>query len=82
MSDKNNNIYIKDSNITRGEEALGYKKEADASKIADFYRPIWNEMVQAHAGDIDGYEKWTKSKLKARVEFFNKFFHQLLKVLL
>ena len=43
-----------------------------ASKIADFYRPIWNEMVQAHAGDIDGYEKWTKSKLKARVEFFNK----------
>jgi hypothetical protein len=42
-----------------------------ATKIGDYYGPIWNEMVQAHAGKLDGYEKWTKAQLKARVEFYN-----------
>lgn len=42
-----------------------------AAKIGDYYGPIWHEMVQAHAGKIEGYENWSKSQLKARVEFYN-----------
>lgn len=54
MSDRNNNIYIKDSKITRGEEALGYKKEAEASKIADEICKIifWKENAQGISADI------------------------------
>jgi len=43
-----------------------------ATKISEYYGPIWNEMVQAHAGKLDGYEKWTKAQLKARIEFYNQ----------
>jgi hypothetical protein len=28
--------------------------------------------VQAHAGKIDGYEKWTKAQLKARMDYYSK----------
>jgi hypothetical protein len=43
-----------------------------AIKIGNYYGPIWNEFVQAHAGKIDGYEKWTKAQLKARMDYYNK----------
>jgi hypothetical protein len=42
-----------------------------ASKIGDYYGPIWNEFVQAHSGKLDGYENWTKAKLKQRMDFYN-----------
>jgi hypothetical protein len=43
-----------------------------ASKIADYYRPIADEMEKAHAREIDGYENWTKTQLKSRFEFYSK----------
>ncbi|CAB5221020.1 hypothetical protein UFOVP247_71 [uncultured Caudovirales phage] len=43
-----------------------------ASKIVDYYTPVWNEMWQAHAGSIEGYEKFKKVDLKARAEFFGR----------
>jgi hypothetical protein len=43
-----------------------------ASKIAEFYRSIEDEFVQAYAGKIDGYETWSKPKLKERATFYGK----------
>ena len=43
-----------------------------ATKIGEYYSPILDEFVQAHAGKIDGYEKWTKTQLKARIAFYDK----------
>ena len=45
---------------------------AYAPRIADYYRPVHDELVQAAAGKLDGYEKWTKSQLKTRVDFYNQ----------
>jgi|APGre2960657373_1045057.scaffolds.fasta_scaffold02017_6 hypothetical protein len=43
-----------------------------AVKIADYYSPILDEMTEAYAGKIDGYENWTKSQLKARVALYSQ----------
>ena len=43
-----------------------------ATKIHNYYSPIWNELEQAYAGKIDGYEDWTKPQLKVRMDFYAK----------
>ena len=45
---------------------------AYAPRIADYYRPVHDELVQAAAGKLDGYEGWTKPRLRARAEFYAK----------
>jgi hypothetical protein len=51
------------------------KNEVPASyapRIADYYRPVQDEMVQASSGKLDGYEDWTKAQLRARAEFYGR----------
>jgi hypothetical protein len=45
---------------------------AYATKIAEYYRPIHEELVLAVAKKVDGYESWSKAKLQARADFFGK----------
>jgi len=45
---------------------------AYATKIAEYYRPIHEELVLAVAKKVDGYEGWSKAKLQARADFFGK----------
>lgn len=45
---------------------------AYAPRIADYYRPIADEMEMAHAREVDGYENWTKAQLRARAEFYSR----------
>ena len=50
-----------------------------ASKIMDHYTPWLQELIQAFEGKVDGYEKWTKKKLKIRIEFFGKMLEDVSK---
>lgn len=43
-----------------------------AAKIAAYYSPIRDEMIEAATGKIEGYEKYTKKWLKDRAAFFEK----------
>lgn len=43
-----------------------------AAKIAAYYSPVRDEMIEAAAGKIEGYERYTKKWLKDRAAFFEK----------
>ena len=39
---------------------------AHAKKISEFYLPVREELIEAIMGDVEGYERYTKTQLKGR----------------